>query len=246
MSINQLDAEHEAIGSLMELLEQAKKTQRLYERAHMSLPEPLKRMLGMNGTGTNSPSPRFMPEPQNPSRPIEAATDWIYIRVENATPTSIALALLRKSKEPIRARDMVSAVQAILPEVNSGTIANIGSRLHGTLLRRTDDGWTLEKPEAAGVIADGFLWGPPTIFGVHELAAHRRDAIRHLLANFPAGLQTSQIIEELRRCVSWMRAPISKELVQDDVEVLAKDGEIRRRGASKKWELMPNDMKLKP
>jgi hypothetical protein len=242
---NQLDAEHEAISSLMELLEQAKKTQRLYERAHMSLPEPLKRMLGVNGASGNSALLRFIPAPENPSRPIEATADWICIHVKNATPTSIALALLRKAKEPIRARDIVSAVQAILPEVNSGTIANIGSRLHGTLLRRTDDGWTLEKPESAGVISDGFLWGPPTIFGKHELAAHRRDAIRHLLANFPAGLQTSQIIEELRRCGSWMRAPISKELVQDDIELLAKQEEIRRRGASKKWELLPTEMKLK-
>jgi hypothetical protein len=243
MSINQLDAEQEAISSLMEFLDHAKKCQRLYERAHMALPEPLKRVLGMNGAGGNSLAPRFTPAPESPSRPAEATSDWIPIRVEDATPTSIALAILRAAKEPIRAKDIVSAVQAVLPDVRSGSVANIGSRLHGTLLRRTNDGWTLEKPESAGVIADGFLWGPPTIFGKQELAAHRRDAIRHILSSFPAGLQTSQIIEELKKCASWVRAPINKELVQDDMEILGETGKVRRRGNSKKWELTPSDKK---
>jgi len=243
MSHNQLEAEQEATSSLMELLEQAKKCRRLYERAHMALPEPLKRVLGMNGAGSHSIAPRFTPAPEQPSRPPEADSDWICIHVKDATPTSIALAILRTAKEPVRAKDIVSAVQEMLPDVRSGSIANIGSRLHGTLIRRTDDGWTLEKAESAGVIVDGFLWGPPGIFGKQEMAAHRRDAILHILQFFPTGLQTSQIIEELKKSSSWVRAPINKELVQDDMEILDEEKQVRRRGNSKKWELSPTDKK---
>ena len=75
----------------------------------------------------------------------------------------------------------------LLPNVPRGSISNIGTRLFGDLIEKTDDGWKLLKPERAGIIQDGMLWGPPVIFGKEELAAQRRDAILHVLKLFPSG-----------------------------------------------------------
>jgi hypothetical protein len=243
MSINQLDGLREAADSVVALIEAAERCKRLHERNHLALPEVLKRILSVNGTGANLVASRFTAPPDYKTTPPEAQPDWICIHLEDATPTSIALAHLRAAKGPVRARDIVAAVQSVLPNVPSGSIANIGSRLHGKLIRRTEDGWTLDKPESAGVISDGFLWGPVTIFSKQEMAAHRRDAILHVLQQAPSGLQTSQVIEELKRCSSWVRATVNKELVQDDMEILSANNKVRRRGASKKWELSPADQK---
>jgi hypothetical protein len=243
MSATQLDGLKEAANSVVELIEQAERCKRLHERHGLALPEILKRILSVNGAGNHLIAPRFTPAPEYKARPAEAQPDWICIRLEDATPTSIALAHLRAAKGPVRAKDIVAAVQSVLSNVPSGSIANIGSRLDGKLIKRNDNGWTLNKPENAGVISDGLLWGRVEIFGKHEMAAHRRDAILHVLQFFPSGLQTSQIIEELKKCSSWVRATVNKELVQDDMEILSADGKVKRRGASKKWELSPTDQK---
>ena len=49
MSYDRIRAEEEAVQSLMELYQQSKKCQQLYERAGMGIPEALQRFLGMNG-----------------------------------------------------------------------------------------------------------------------------------------------------------------------------------------------------
>jgi len=101
---------------------------------------------------------------------------------------------------------------------------------------RSKAGWSLLSPESAPILHDGYIWGPPEIFTTQELAVHRREAILHLLRFYRAGLQTSQIIELLQKC-AWVHAPVNKELVQDDVQLLSKAEKIRRRGNSRKWEL---------
>lgn len=240
MNTDQISAEEEAVQSLMELLAHAKKCKGLYDRAHMALPEPLKRVLGMNMNGSGRSTgvrPQISPIERS-SRPPEAAEDWIAIEAKEATPTGIVLAILRASKEPIRSRDVVARVTEILSETLGGSIANIGSRLEGKLIRRTHDGWTLINPEKAGVLHNGLLWGPMEVFGKAELAAHRREAIMHLLDAFPGGLQIVQITDQLRGC-SWVHAPTNKDLVKADMEILAKAGKVRRRGNSKKWEIAP-------
>ncbi len=45
---NRIQAETEAIQSLVQLYDQARKCQDLFERAQMALPEPLKRFLGLD------------------------------------------------------------------------------------------------------------------------------------------------------------------------------------------------------
>ncbi len=170
--------------------------------------------------------------------PPEAKSDWIYIQEKDATPTSVALAVLRTSKEPIRAKDIIARVTAILPNVVRGSINNIGSRLaESRLIDRTEEGWTLARPESAGIIHEGNLWGPREIFQKSELAAHRRDAIIHVLRNFDTGLQTRQLVEQLGRC-SWVHAPVNKDLLKADMEILSELGKVRRRGNSKKWEVI--------
>ncbi|HLG13029.1 MAG TPA: hypothetical protein VJH03_00675 [Blastocatellia bacterium] len=237
MNYDRIDAEQEAARTYVDLIEMVKKCQAAYERAHMELPTSLRGFFGMNGTKEKATTPAGIPPPQRPEPPLDAEPDWVCIDSAKAGATNIALAILRAADEPVRARDLVRDVTAILPSVRGGTIANIGNRLEGDIIRRTKDGWELIKQERAGILRDGLFWGPPSIFTKQELAAHRRDAILHILKFYESGLQTSQLLEQLRNCSSWVRAPINKELVQDDVEILRKEEKVKRRGASKKWEL---------
>jgi len=239
MTADIFNAEQEALRSLVELLDQAKKCQMLYERAHMALPEPLKRVLGMNGVGGERSITSHIPPPERPPIPPDAEGDWIWIDAKAATPTTLALAILREAKVPVRAKDIVERVTDILPEASRGGIANLGNRLDeaGTI-RRTDEGWLLLKPEAAGLLYKGNLWGPQTAFGKMELATHRRDAILHILQSSPSGLQIVQLVGELQRC-PWVHAPVNKDLLKEDMEILQSKKKVRRRGHSKKWEIIP-------
>jgi hypothetical protein len=177
--------------------------------------------------------------------PPAAKSDWVWIRQEDATPTSIALALLRAAKEPVRARDIVAQVMEILPNVPKGSVNNIGTRLSGKLIGRTEDGWRLISQDSAGMLNEGYLWGPREIFQKYELAAHRRDVILHVLVFFQSGLQSRQLLDQLRHC-AWVHAPANKDLLKADLEVLDKEQKIRRVGNSGKWELAPakDSMKL--
>lgn len=237
MTVDLFNAELEAQRSLLDLYEQAKKCQVLFEHAHIALPEVLKRVLGMSAATDKSSASRIV-APQRPPMPPEAEQNWISIRDKEATPTTIVLAILRAAKAPVRARDLNDRVMDILPNVLRGSISNIGSRLDDKLIRRTKEGWELLKPESAGVLHKGFVWGPPSVFGKSELAAQRREALLHLLDSFESGLQIVQIVEQLKGC-PWIVAPINKDLVKEDIGVLAEEGKIKRRGNSKKWELSP-------
>jgi len=172
--------------------------------------------------------------------PNGAKSDWVWISQESATPTNILLALLRASKAPIRAREVIAQVHEIQPAVLRGSINNIGSRLGGKTIGRTKDGWRLINPDAAGIIHAGYLWGPREILFKTELAAHRREAILHVLGFFQSGLQLRQILEQLKRC-PWVRAPLSKDLLKADLELLNEAKKIRKRGKSGKWEIVSTD-----
>ncbi len=239
MSSGRIGLERDAVQSLMDLYEQAERCQQLHEQAHLPLPEPLKRFLGMsiNGDRLGAVRPQI-PPPERPAAPREAEPDWIWIDARQASPQSLVLALLRRSPA-MRPRDLAQCIAELLPGVSRGTIANIGTRLQGEgTIERTDEGWKLRKPEAAGTLHDGLLWGPREIFSKQELAAHRRDAIHHVLRHYPAGLQTVQLVEQLQNC-SWVQAPINKDLVKEDMKILDEAGKVRRRGNTRKWELAP-------
>ena len=234
MNYDLFTAEHEASKALIELLEQAKRCQQLHERAQMTLPEPLKRLLGLS---TNGKKPVVsVPPPERPPIPTGAESGWVCIKASDASPTSVVLALLRNGIIPTR--DVVTGVKNILPDVSPGSIYNIGSRLDKKTIKRSNEGWELIKSETAPILQDGMIWAPPEIFSKQELAAHRREAVFHLIRTNRSGLQTSQIIDQLKNC-SWVHAPLSKELVQDDVEYWVTKDKIKRSGNSKKWIVKP-------
>jgi hypothetical protein len=235
MTADLFNAEMEAQRSLLELYEQAKKCQTLFERANIALPEVLKRVLGMSGIAYKA-NVSHVAAPERPPMPPEADQDWIAIHEKEAMPTSVVLAILRTAKGPVRARDINTRVMEVLPNVPRGSISNVGTRLKGKSIRMAEDGWEVIAPESAGVLYKGFLWGPPTIFSKQELASHRRDAILHILSHFQTGLQTVQIVDELRKC-QWVRAPINKDLVKEDMGILAEQDRVRR-GSSKKWAIV--------
>lgn len=242
MSNDRFNAEQEALRALLDLTERADRCRQLYERANMAIPEPLRRFLGMSEEATKVT--KIMPSVPGPERPVPptAQPGWISIDVRDASPANVALAVLREHGAAMRAKDVAARVVSIQPTTSPGSVANIGSKLDGDSIQRSEDGWLLTNPAKAPVMFEGRLWGPPALFGKYELAAHRRDAVLHLLRAFPSGLQTSQIIETLSAC-PWVHAPINKELVQGDIEILGPAGEkkIRRRGPTKKWELSPDE-----
>jgi len=239
MSTDRLRSEEEAFASLTELLASARRTKMLFENAGMALPEPLKRVLGMNGLGRAETTRPHMPPIQRASVPDEAQDDWISVRAQESTPTSVVLAVLRGAKGPMRAKDVVSTVTKILPNVPRGSINNIGSRLRQKI-RRTKEGWMLVNPESSPLLDNEYLWGPQAVFEKTEVAAHRRESILHLLSGHQSGLQIVQIVEQLRQC-PWVHAPINKDLVKADMGELKDDGKVRRVGNSKKWELLQTD-----
>jgi hypothetical protein len=236
MEYDLFTAELEAIQSLNKLVEQARECRQLHERANMPVPELLRRMFAMNGQGDRKVVALIRP-PETPPRPREADSDWISISVKDAYATSMVLALLRDADGPIPPKAILAQVHEIRADIPSGTIYNLGARLDGTSIKRSDEGWELLTPTTAPILQGDLVWGASDFFSKQELAAHRRDAILHVLGIYPTGQQISQLIEMLKNC-AWLKAPVNKELVQDDIEILRKDGKVKRRGNTRKWELV--------
>jgi len=237
MNNDLFSAEMEATRSLVELYEQAKKCQALFERAHMALPEPLRRVLGMNSVTERSSAPPNISGPEKPPMPVDAGPDWIWIKASEAAPATVVLAILRAANGPLRPKEIIEQVISVLNDVPAGTVYNVGPRLESKqVIRRSEEGWELIKPESAGLIHKGFLWGPISAFGKQELAAQRRTALLHVLSFHPTGLQIVQILQQLKRC-SWIAAPVNKDLVKEDIGVLDSQGKVKRRGNTKNWQI---------
>jgi hypothetical protein len=227
----------EAYRSLADLLEQAEKVRSMFERAGSALPDALQRLVKSNGNSTSHPMEAvFKPV----SSPAECETDWVWVDLESAAAGTLALAILRQSGEHLTTREIHERVLKLpgMSDVLMGTIANTGTRaFENRIITRTDEGqWELLDPEKAALIHGNHLWGRPDVFQMQELAAHRRNAIVHLLRQNPVGLQQAQIVAQLRQN-ELVRPPIpvSKSLVKADLEAM--DGDrVRRRGNSKKWE----------
>jgi hypothetical protein len=206
----------------------------------MSLPDALKRFLGVSDDWAKIEDRAVgVPRPKTPRRPEGVNPSWVAIRIKDAMPTSVALALLAEADGPIRSREIIRGVAIHLPSTSRGSISNIGTRLSADrIIQRVNEGWILKDPSYAGVIDDGFLWAPADKLSSHELAAHRRNSIVHILGQFSAGLELVQILHELRKC-DWVLAPISKDLLKADIPALSGEGRIRRRGNTRKWEVSP-------
>jgi hypothetical protein len=225
----------EAYQKFAHALEELESSRKLFETAGEPLPEKLKEFFGLNRNhGRASEISVTVTPPQRHSRPEEATDEWLSILVKEATATSLVLAVLRKARKPVLAKEVVELVLRLNPMITGGSIHNIGTRLDGKTIRRTDEGWTLIEPDRAGFVHDGYLWGPKEIFDKQELAAHRREAILTILEGMPGGLQTVQIVE-LLRSTAWVQAPASKDLVKADMELLEGHGKVRKISNSRKW-----------
>lgn len=231
--------EREAYQSFTDLLGQAERCRTLFEHANIAIPEPLKRLLGISDSYTRAPQRALIPAPErNP--PPGAAPDWISIELKEAIATTLVLHVLRASHpQPMRPRDVATRVAELRPEISNGTIANIGSRLDKKQIRRAQGMWGLIRQEDGAVLHQGRLWGPASIFDKYELASHRREAILHVLRHFPIGLQNLQILEQLKN-LPWLHAPLTKDLVKEDMNTLLTERVVRRRGNTRKWEPVPD------
>jgi hypothetical protein len=247
MSWGKITAEMEAYQSVSMLFEAARKCQELHERAGLQLPERVRRLIEDTlPTESKSVAPPMRPQAQispltlpSPA-PKEAADGWISILASEATVTTVALAFLREAEgERVRSRDLNALVLDVLPSATPGSIANSGTRLSTDgVIDRNDDGWRLLKPDMAAILKDERLWGPPSIFIHPEIAAHRREAILHILAHYSGGLQTVQIVEQLKGC-PWLHAPVNKDILKMDMQTLSGEKKVRRVGNTRKWQIAP-------
>lgn len=238
---NRIQAETDAVQSLVQLYDQARKCQDLFERAQMALPEPLKRFLGLDvGEHSSTAAPRLVaqiPPPQR-KRPEGTSGEWVWVRIQDCTPTTLISAVLRAAGGVLSSRAAIEAVQRLKSELPSGSIYNSATRLQKSGVIDRTSGWRLTKPDSAPIIDGDVLWGTTSMFDKMELAAHRREAILHVLKHFEMGLQIVQLVEQLKNAY-WVKAPVNKDLLKADVKILEHDRKIRRRGNTNKWELAP-------
>jgi hypothetical protein len=231
--------ESKAIASLTALMEQAATCRSLFEAAGMALPDPLRRMLGDEVTAKPASSGAVVvPPPASPPRPPTWESDWIWLPIASLTPTTLVCALLRQAKGPLSPKQIMEELAKLGVDAVKGSVANIGTRLstgaHPKITRGTGT-WSLVDPSSAPVLHEGYVWGPVACFDKQELAAHRRIGVMHLLRVHDDGLQIMQITQMLRKC-EWMRAPLTKDLVKDDLPVLQGEGLTKRvGGGSGKW-----------
>lgn len=232
-----LKLEMEAYRGLADLLGQAEKVRSLFEQAGSPLPDALQRLVRSNGHVRMQPAiGEFMPS----NTPQNYDPEWVWVDLKSATPGTLALAILKESSTPLTTREIHERVQKLpgMSDVAMGTIANTGTRaFENGLITRTEDGhWQLIAPDKAAIVHGDHVWGKVQAFQMQELAAHRRNALVHLLRLNPIGLQAAQILVHLqKRDLVRPEIPVSKALIKADLEAM--DGErVRKRGNSKKWE----------
>jgi hypothetical protein len=234
MDSEYIQAIKDAGKALEGFLEAAQALRETFARANMQLPD-FQKIFG-NGTREVVTSVQIAP-PERPTPPVGAEADWIAIDRDKAQASHILLAVLHDAGGFMRAKEVVAAVNAIAPEVRRVSIHNAANRLDGKSIERTREGWKLIGGAKSGIIANDLYWTPIEICTVHEKAAHRRDAILHILGQFTSGLQPLQLLEQLGNCSSWMKAPVNKDLLKEDINILKEAGLIRRRGNTTKLEL---------
>jgi hypothetical protein len=232
-----------AATSYVRLMNEAEECRKLYQRAGVPLPPAILRLLGESDNTQRQLTLRLPGPDQDTerlaSKPPQAKANWISIWAEDASPTTLALAILREQVEPIRAKDLSDQVTRILPMIVGGSIYNLLKRLYSSgYLKKRLSRWYLVKKEEASVLSGKFLWGPPEIFAKTDLAALRREAILHILSN-ERSLQIMQIVEKLKAW-DWVKdvVPISKDLLKLDMRALNEAGKVRRVGNSRNWEVV--------
>lgn len=234
--------ENEAIKAIAQLMADAQTCRRLYEEAGLPLPRPLIALFDLEESpdrGNANPPEVVIPPPPRPARAPRGSTEWIYLPLEDAQETSLVLAVLLPNMAIVQP-EIVKRVQSYRPQVNTGTIANIVSRLaKQNIIRRVYSGWLLSDIKYTTEITDNYIWGAPRVFRAQELASYRRMVILHVLKSYPDGLQVAQLSRVLDTRCPWLNEalPVTKVHVKADIEALADIGLVRRIGGSSNWGL---------
>jgi hypothetical protein len=236
---DRFNLEIKAFNALRDLMQQAAECRSLFESARLPMPDPLRRILGAEDEvdATEKSERIVVPPPKMPARPPGWQSDWIWLPTPKLTAQSAVCAVLGAATGPLSPNDIIERCGALGVDVVKGSVMNIGTRLAGgkdPTIRRNDGQWSLLAAHKVPVLHDEHAWGAPSVFDKQELAAHRRQAVLHLLKLNSDGLQIVQITKALREC-EWMRAPITKDLVKVDVQLLQQDGQAKRVGNSGKW-----------
>lgn len=246
MGIQQIS---EAYARFAEWLQEADRLRGRFEALGQVIPGPLRMAIDVpNGDAPNSP-PVSIAAPSAPvPRPASAGDDWICLDAEVVSVAVLALSVLI-SRGPMRGQGIVDKVVTVKAKgQNAGSVFNSLSALErsGKVRRDRESGiWKATGSEKDGPLLakdDGstkhYVWGPLGAFTRQDVAQHRRDAIRHILAAHRSGggLMPSQLLPLLEG-VEWMKGPVSKDLVKADLEAMQQEDVIRRAGNSRKWVL---------
>ncbi len=230
-----IQQELQALEALKRLFAEAKKVQELFKKAGMAPPPSIAGILG--GGSDDSPHGSKLGINSRVRRPNEVEDDSIAIPIKELQATSLVRGVLKGETSPIPTKSVLQRVQRLRPDVSVGTIYNVGARLDGKVIERSDAGWRLIYPNDAPLLRNEYAWGPASVFNnKQELAVHRRILICDLLRQSAAGLMVMQIVRQLETDSSC-QAPVTKDLVKVDMQALKDEGLIRRLGNSRKWTL---------
>jgi len=244
MSLDKLQAEADAVQSLLHLYELARTTKQLYDRAGLSIPDRLQKFITSDNPDERSngrSSVRKIPPPPDRKPPEMADDDWLWVNVRHCTPSTLIPALIRSSPEILSGQQVLDRVQELNPLLNRGSIYNTANRLVSEgILDRSDREWKLASNDKEPVLQGNLVWASEKFFQVQEKASQRREAILYLLAQYETGLMVVQLVEQLNNC-SWLKAPANKDLVKQDMKKLFVEGKIRKVGNTQKWALVQPD-----
>jgi hypothetical protein len=232
-----LELEEKAIAAYKKAIDAVRECGVAYENAGMAPPDRIVRFMTSSAASVADPKPRMpqLPPPARPQQPPDARPSWLWLPFDSVTPTTAILAILRTAGGTLSPSDIKARIDALREEpVSKGVVANIGTRLDGKDIVRTDDGWSLLNREAAPVLHESNVWGPKEAFETYDIAEHRRRCVMHVLRQ--QELQVMQILRTLEEC-SWIHAPLSKDLLKTDLQLLDSENKAKRIGNSGKWRL---------
>jgi hypothetical protein len=225
----------DAFREFANLLEHVDKVRSLFQRAGVPMPELPHTLFGSASFNRTQNTP-FRPE-----APENAESNWLWVSVQEANPTTLALAVAKASPEPLTVRQIYERIIQLGGTASEGSVGNIGTRYANNLFKRDEVGrWMIVEPDKIGTLFGDFVWGSAQMFQSGDMAAFRRRAVLHLLRLTSGGLMQSQIVAQLRDATWMPRDPllkINKDLMKADMDELFQASKARRMsGNSKKWE----------
>lgn len=240
MPPDQFELEQKAQEAYVAIMQDMRQLRSAFEAAGVRVPDRVLRFLqgepAPSSEASQSSSPRaIIPPPVAPPRPPEASQHWLWLPIDQMTPTGLVRGILRAAAHPLTPKMLIEQLRELRDNINPGSIANIGTRLEQQgSISRTEAGWQLAPNANAPVLYSGNAWGSEELFESYELAAQRRNCIFHVLRVYEDGLQPMQLVKALEGC-TWVHASVTKDLIKTDLQTLDQEGRAKRIGNSGKW-----------